>query len=422
MRPIINVENLSKRYRIGGGRAPYRTLRESLAEAFSGLGRDRRGGARRGADGAVWALKEVNFSVSPGEAVGIVGPNGAGKSTLLKLVSCITEPTSGCVELYGQVASLLEVGTGFHPELTGRENVYLHGAILGMKREEIRRKFDEIVAFAGVEEFLDTPVKHYSSGMHLRLAFAVASHIETEILVMDEVLAVGDAEFQRRCLGKVEGAARQGRTILFVSHNTAAITQLCQRALWLNEGRVEMDGGAPEVVSKYLASGHGDSHRWERRRSDEVAAQGAQMLLCSAIIWQGGQPSEGVVRFDRDFSLEVGYEVIKPVGDAGVWMRLVSESGVIVLTSWDTDPGGQGESLRSPGRYTSTCTVPGNLLHPGSYFVSLGAVRSKQVIDLQEHVLRFEVSPVGYTLNIGRRGVITPILDWNVRAVDLKDD
>lgn len=253
MKPMIRVDNLSKRYRLGARQAPYGTLRDTLAGAVRApLRRLRQGG--RTATETLWALKDVNFEVQPGEVVGIIGRNGAGKSTLLKVLSRITEPTAGRVELYGRVGSLLEVGTGFHPELTGRENIYLNGAILGMRRAEIARKFDEIVAFAEIERFLDTPVKHYSSGMYMRLAFAVAANLEPEILIVDEVLAVGDAAFQKKCLGKMGSVAREGRTVLFVSHNTGAVASLCGRCLLLDKGTVMRDGGVTEVTALYQES------------------------------------------------------------------------------------------------------------------------------------------------------------------------
>src|SRR5216684_391804 len=250
MKPIIRVENLSKQYRLGGPQVVYSTVRESLVGAIRApLKRLRR---NRGSAETIWAVKDLSFEIMPGEVVGIIGRNGAGKSTVLKILSRITEPTTGRAELYGRVASLLEVGTGFHPELTGRENIFLNGAILGMRKAEIERKFDEIVAFAEVEKFIDTPVKRYSSGMHVRLAFAVAAHMETEILLVDEVLAVGDAQFQKKCLGKMGDVARRGRTVLFVSHNMSAIQLLCSRAVRLGSGRVVGQGPAREQVEDYL--------------------------------------------------------------------------------------------------------------------------------------------------------------------------
>jgi lipopolysaccharide transport system ATP-binding protein len=261
--PMISVENLSKRYLVGhreqrGGQASYAALRDVIGQELRNFGR-KAGDLLHGRQVVqgdtveeFWALKDVNFEVREGEVLGIIGRNGAGKSTLLKILSRITEPTAGRVTLRGRVASLLEVGTGFHPELTGRENIYLNGAILGMSRAEIRRKFDEIVAFAEVERFLDTPVKRYSSGMYVRLAFAVAAHLEPEILIVDEVLAVGDAEFQKKCLGKMNEVSRGGRTVLFVSHNMGAVTSLCTRVIWLNRGLSERDGSARDVIDDYL--------------------------------------------------------------------------------------------------------------------------------------------------------------------------
>jgi lipopolysaccharide transport system ATP-binding protein len=252
MKPIIKVESLSKKFRITPGEAPsvrYETLRESLVKIV----RAPFGNRRNGNNETIWALKEVSFDVLPGEVLGIIGRNGAGKSTLLKVLSRIIEPTSGRVELYGRIASLIEVGTGFHPDLSGRENVYLNGAILGMKHREIDQRFDEIVAFAEVERFIDTAVKHYSSGMYLRLAFAVAAHLDPEILIVDEVLAVGDASFQKKCFGKMDAVTQSGRTVLLVSHSLGVITKHCQRAILLDGGRIVKAGPAQEVVAHYEA-------------------------------------------------------------------------------------------------------------------------------------------------------------------------
>jgi lipopolysaccharide transport system ATP-binding protein len=250
MKPIIRARGVGKQYRIGAARVAYGTLREALTGAARAPFTRR---ARRGAEESIWALRDVSFEVQPGEVVGFIGRNGAGKSTLLKILSRITEPTVGRVELYGRVGSLLEVGTGFHPELTGRENVYLNGAILGMSRREIAAKFDEIVAFAEMEKFLDTPVKHYSSGMYTRLAFAVAAHLEPEILIVDEVLAVGDAQFQKKCLGKMEEVRHHGRTVLFVSHQLSAVEKICSRALVIRAGGVAFEGDTQSAIKHYLS-------------------------------------------------------------------------------------------------------------------------------------------------------------------------
>lgn len=258
----IHTDELSKMYRIGVRQARYKTLRESLGATFAspfrrmgGLLSGRTNGALRLHE-TIWALKDVSFEVRHGEVIGIIGRNGAGKSTLLKILSRITEPTEGSARLFGRVGSLLEVGTGFHPELTGRENIYLNGAILGMRRREIERKFDEIVAFAEIEKFIDTPVKHYSSGMYVRLAFAVAAHLEPEILIIDEVLAVGDANFQRKCLGKMGDVAKEGRTVLFVSHNMGAVSTICERSLLLQDGKLSKDGVTEAVLPSYFESSH----------------------------------------------------------------------------------------------------------------------------------------------------------------------
>lgn len=251
MRPIVSVRDLSKRYFVGRRRNINPTLREALAGAVRSPLLRFYNNHRRSATEALWALKDVTFDVAPGEVVGVIGRNGAGKSTLLKILSRITKPSAGEVDIYGRVGSLLEVGTGFHPDLTGRENVYLNGTILGMKRQETRRKFDEIVAFAGVERFLDTPVKHYSTGMYLRLAFAVAAHLEPEILLLDEVIAVGDVSFQRKCYEKMREVSTQGRTVFFVSHNMATVERLCKRALYIRAGRLAEDGERACVIAKY---------------------------------------------------------------------------------------------------------------------------------------------------------------------------
>lgn len=252
MKAIINVQNISKQYRIGTRRASYGTLKETLTGVLRAPLKRMMNWNGHSSGEMVWALEDVNFKVMPGEVLGIIGRNGAGKSTLLKILSRITEPTRGRIKLYGRVGSLLEVGTGFHPELTGRENIYLNGAVLGMSRREINRKFDQIVAFAEIEKFLDTPVKHYSSGMYMRLAFAVAAHLDPEILIVDEVLAVGDAAFQRKCLGKMEDVRKQGRTVLFVSHQLTAIEKICSRVIMLRSGKVDFDGGTQLALNHYL--------------------------------------------------------------------------------------------------------------------------------------------------------------------------
>jgi lipopolysaccharide transport system ATP-binding protein len=427
MTQIIRVENLSKRYHTGSRLAGYTTLREKMAEMIGEpLKRLRNGnGSVAPANGTlkpastVWALKDVSFEVNRGEVVGIVGRNGSGKSTLLKILSRITEPTRGSAELQGRCGSLLEVGTGFHPELTGRENIYLNGAILGMSRAEIKQCFDEIVAFAEVEPFLDTPVKRYSTGMYLRLAFAVAAHLRTEILFIDEVLGVGDTEFQRKCLGKIEDVTREGRTVMLVSHNLGAVTQMCRRALWLNEGRLELDGNSRDVVAGYFSRAYDAVRSWERPPSANGDDSEREILLRSVRLQQQGSETSGVVSFDQEFTAEIEYEVKRRVLDASIVLRIVTASGTIIFTSSDSDMQDRlRTNLRSEGRYLSVCRIPGKLLKSEKLFLTVGVRRQGIWIELYERLLMFEVSAIGNPLHPQRLGVITPMLDWNIGKLD----
>ena len=313
----IEVHRLGKRYTIGGERKPYRTLRESLTGGFRA--------PRRPAGKTFWALKDVSFQINRGEVVGIIGRNGAGKSTLLKVLSRITEPTEGEVDINGRVGSLLEVGTGFHPELTGRENIYLNGAILGMRRAEITRRFDEIVAFAETEKFLDTPVKFYSSGMYTRLAFAVAAHLDPEILIVDEVLAVGDAEFQKKCLGKMQAVAGQGRTVLFVSHSMPSVLRLCRTAVFMEQGRVIARGDAEEMTRLYLASG---VVRSAERKWDELDAPGDSVAKLKSVrmLDDHGNVSESI-DIEKSSAIEVCYWNYSSALKATVSVHFVNDEG-----------------------------------------------------------------------------------------------
>lgn len=306
----IRVEGLGKLYRLGK-RERYRTLRDTLVDSLTApFRRLRSGTSSTGEIETIWALKDVSFEVKRGEVVGVIGRNGAGKSTLLKILSRITEPTEGEAEIHGRVGSLLEVGTGFHPELTGRENVYLNGAILGMRRAEIAKKFDEIVAFAEVEKFLDTPVKHYSSGMYVRLAFAVAAHLETEVLVVDEVLAVGDQRFQEKCLHKIGEVGRQGRTILFVSHSMPSIQRLCKRVVVLDKGRVHMNAATTEAVAEYLSGDRGSTYA--------AATPSKGPTISTASVEERGRSLVLSVEFRSPFPLTppvIGLVIYDPVGN-----------------------------------------------------------------------------------------------------------
>jgi lipopolysaccharide transport system ATP-binding protein len=418
----IRVEGLSKQYHIGKMQTRHGSLRDALADSLVSPWRRMRDLVRGNASAAaelserIWALEDVSFEIQRGESVGLVGHNGAGKRTLLKLLSRITEPTHGYADIYGRVGSLLEVGSGFHPELTGRENVYLNGAILGMRHAEIDRKFDEIVAFSEIEKFIDTPVKHYSSGMYLRLAFAVAAHLETEILLVDEVLAVGDTGFQRKCMGKMDDVAKEGRTVLFISHNIGAVTRLCERSLWLENGRLKMDGPSSSVAAEYLRSATEGNSIWQNPNPpehDDIRVTSARLLR--------GERETTTVDFNSDFEVEVGYVITQPVRQLVVLCRMTDVQGNIVWTSWDTDKTCWRGLSRDRGVYLSTCRVAAGLLRPGRYSVSVGAIGGHHEAGSEpfyESALAFDVSPVGYPLNKERMGIVTPVLDWNVVRVD----
>jgi lipopolysaccharide transport system ATP-binding protein len=387
-KPIIEVRNLSKSYRLGGVGA--RSFRDEVERIWSRFRR-----VQSAADSAIghadstssefWALRDVSFEVKPGEVLGIVGKNGAGKSSLLKILSRITEPSSGEVILRGRIASLLEVGTGFHPELSGRENIYLNGAILGMKRWEIQRKLDEIVAFAEVEQFLDTPVKRYSSGMYVRLAFAVAAHLEPEILILDEVLSVGDASFQRKCLGKMGEVSREGRTILFVSHNVVALQSLCTRAVHLEKGALKMEGPVSQVISSYLKIN--SEIESERFWSDPNKAPGNDEVRITRISISAAESSgDGLITMQTPVNVSVDYIRLKPGGQVHFTFHLINEFEVVVLT---TSP---GECMPEPATYQAFCTVPGSLLNSGGYRLRLLVVEDgSRVTSIEESIASFSV-------------------------------
>jgi lipopolysaccharide transport system ATP-binding protein len=397
MTAIVRVDGVSKRYRIGANAAAYQTLRETLTSA---LRKPFRGNSKRSFE-TLWALQDVNFEIAPGEVVGIIGRNGAGKSTLLKVLSRITEPTTGRVELFGRVGSLLEVGTGFHPELTARENIYLNGAILGMRRVEIKKKFDEIVAFSEVEKFIDTPVKHFSSGMYVRLAFAVAAHLEPEILIVDEVLSVGDAPFQKKCLGKMGDVARAGRTVLFVSHNLGAVTQLCSRGIILQNGNTVFDGTAEAAVSTYVDEMRSAS---SIVTFDDEPNKDMQILSMSVVAPDG--EVIGSQPHTEPFSILVNYRVTNWAIGAYVCLDVFTENGTRLLWATDVTSVDDLSVERQSGIYAARITIPEMVLTPGFYYFTSGiyAPGSMKVYDHRENAVSIEIVDGGSLLaNFGIR-------------------
>lgn len=417
---IITVENLSKRYLIGHSAAErYSTFRDTIVGEVRSFARKAMNMARgqqliQGSEiEEFWALKNVSFDVKQGEIVGIIGRNGAGKSTLFKILSRITAPTEGRVTIKGRVASLLEVGTGFHSELSGRENIYLNGAILGMTRAEIRRKFDEIVAFAEIEKFLDTPVKRYSSGMYVRLAFAVAAHLEPEILIIDEVLAVGDADFQKKCLGKMdEVSRRQGRTVLFVSHNMVAVQSLCRRALMLSKGTLAADGPVTSVVSRYLEPAQDSvlNSYW----TDTTTAPGTSRLRIQRVQVSSADPADNLLTMETTVHIKTDYWVLSTGVSSHFTYHLINDNEVVVLTT------GSPTEL-ALGSYRTTCEIPGNLLNSGTYHLNLLIVESgSRVVYEHKRIASFTVEDMAERNAgwLGREpGVVQPQLRWTAERL-----
>ncbi len=418
----IRADSLSKRYRVGE-RLPYRSLRESLSRIFYN--------SRKTEDKTreIWALQNITFELKHGEVLAIIGRNGAGKSTLLKIIGRITTPTSGRAEIFGRVGSLLEVGTGFHPELTGRENVFLNGAILGMRREEIRRRFDEIIAFANTEHYVDTPVKRYSSGMRLRLAFAVAAHLDTEILLIDEVLAVGDHHFQKRCLGKMRDVASSGRTVVFVSHNLAAVSNLCTRGILLDRGQIIADGLTEEVVEKYIEIGRTTPgfRSWNRPQD----APGDDLVRLHAVRILSDRKPTSEVAIDKPVVIEIEYWNLSKGTDFSVSIHLLDKMGVPVLASANMHSANLGydDFYCKPlleGLYRTSCEIPANFLNDGTYSINVFVLKGGRDVQLSlmdavsftvvdTGTMRKEYS--GYWL-----GMVRPRLRWWSEHIDSKDD
>jgi lipopolysaccharide transport system ATP-binding protein len=410
------VRGISKRYTLGA--IGFTSLRAEIERWFAK--KTGAAGAARAPSGEFWALQDVSFDIHPGEVVGLIGRNGAGKSTLLKILSEITEPTAGEIRLRGRTASLLEVGTGFHPELSGRENIFLNGAILGMRRAEIVRKFDEIVAFAEVDSFLDTPVKRYSSGMYVRLAFAIAAHLEPEILIVDEVLAVGDHAFQQKCLGKMQDVARQeGRTVLFVSHNMAAVARLCQRAIQLEAGRIVAMGAADEVVRAYLARATAMRSQWHRPMDRPHHARVS--FLRGGLVDRAGAAVD-LVPYDAPVTVELE-----------CWERAVSAAWVLRVSIYDRDGHeifltqdiecGSPRRPRNGERLRARCTFPAELLKPGVYSVGVSACElagdtAVAIYEEYEPLFAFEISAQGF-FGYAARGLVGPKAAWSFTWADV---
>jgi lipopolysaccharide transport system ATP-binding protein len=414
MTAIIQAEGVGKKYLLRSAKAPrYRSLRDEIMALFYEW-------PRRETPQEFWALKHVGFEINEGEKVGIIGKNGAGKSTLLKILSRITEPTTGQIRVRGRISSLLEVGTGFHPELTGRENIFLNGVILGMTREEVRKNFDEIVTFAGVEQFLDTQVKHYSSGMYMRLAFSVAAHLDPEVLIIDEVLAVGDADFQKKCLGKIQSISSSGRTVIFVSHSLQTVTSLCDRCILLEEGQVRLDGCPSEVIIEYLGSGVGLGRAEFFDMAQPVGDNFVKLLFGEVLDQTGLSVVEVDIR--SNVTIRMGFRVLNKSK-----MRYVPNFHFKVpgdIYAFVATPSSISELL--PGDYVVECRIPGDFLNEGTYFVGLAISSFSPGLAVhfyEQSALTFNVRDA-MDGSVGRHGyvniipgVVRPRLDWVIERM-----
>ena len=394
----IYVSHLSKEYEITVGKFRHDTLRDQISDTWRSL--FHRNGESRGQKESFWALKDISFEIKPGEVIGVVGRNGAGKSTLLKILSRITVPTKGFAEIRGRVGSLLEVGTGFHPELTGRENIYLNGAILGMKKTEIEQKFDEIIAFAEIEKFLDTPVKRYSSGMYIRLAFAVAAHLEPEVLIVDEVLAVGDTAFQKKCLGKMEGVAKEGRTVLFVSHNMAAVENLCEKVIVLEKGNLVFNGNVKKAIDYYVHSISGEgqpcgSHTVALTKSPGRPSGCRPLLKALALFTDGDTPVNGGLKIGASFKAHVQFRLENPTSRFYVALGFDNLLGQRIFTANSIfQPNSSME--KRVGDQTFVCEIPSLTFLPGEYKIKVVLNVDNVVVDWVEDATRFTVVEADY--------------------------
>jgi len=423
----IKVENLSKRYRIGSEQQRKDSLAEVIFDWFSKPIKNYRrlrsltqfDQQLQDSQDIIWALKDINFTIQPGEVIGVIGNNGAGKSTLLKVLSRITYPTNGKVELNGRVSSLLEVGTGFHPELTGRENVYLNGTILGMTKKEIDRKFDEIVEFSGVSKFIDTPVKFYSSGMRVRLAFSVAAHLEPEILLIDEVLSVGDAAFQRKSLGKMEEVSKRGRTVLFVSHNMGAVRSLCTRGILLKDGQLALDGEVDQVINAYLTGNEVSAEGKVIFSEQDIPDDNEFGILSVELLTLTGEV-KSTFQIDEGFEIHIKYKIIEAVKNQRINLRFITSLGETVFATYEDAQIREGY-IREPGTYKAICHIPPNLLNNLTYRIRIGfdSPGYKVLIPGKEYlgVDIVDTSEAYRYVEGAFDGPIRPKADWSVEDI-----
>ena len=417
MNTVVKIENLGKKYIISHqGTQEYQTLRETISDTAKKLLSSNK--TQKGKKEEFWALRHVTFNVEKGERIGVIGKNGAGKSTLLKLLSRITEPTEGKVMIKGKVASLLEVGTGFHQELTGRENIFLNGSILGMSRNNIKKKFNEIVEFAEIEKFLDTPVKRYSSGMYVRLAFAIAAYLEPDILLVDEILAVGDAQYQKKSLNKMERVSKdEGRTVLFVSHNMSSVNKLCRRCLWISEGNIIMDDTSEKVISSYLSSNYEREGQINWDSINTAPGDKEYIYFTSVKILDFKGNSTSTVYAEDSFYIELKYKVLKKMNISQIGFKIIASSGEVIFFSGDVDLSSENTFERDPGDYISICEIDGFLLNQGIHSISLyGHIPGYKILVEEENILSFEVLQKKDMAGYGKQaGLIRPKLKWEIK-------
>ncbi len=425
---VISIENVSKRYNLGViGTGTFRNdLKIWWAKARNKpnplqIVDQVDHGNREGE--ILWALKDISFTVEQGEAIGIIGRNGAGKSTLLKILSRVTTPTTGQIKVKGRIASLLEVGTGFHPELTGRENVFLNGAIMGMSKDEVAGKFDEIVDFSGVEQFIDTPVKRYSSGMYVRLAFAVAAHLDPDILIVDEVLAVGDLEFQKKSLGQMTKVSNDGRTVLFVSHNLGTINRLCKKTVLLDHGHLLNYDLTPRVISSYINSGKSQLTEWVQENDLRKPLALRRVRFCDS---NGTLLQKPEIKYNDEIQIEIKYQVNKEISNCTVWFAIETSDGTMVFTTADFDTNPAMLKERKKGVYVSTVKIPGKWLNYGKYLAIVGLVNNQPVTVYDRvEAISFSVleidSPSAILQSGTRRGVLQPVINWITSKIDESD-